>query len=112
MTLRILILSFILHKTSACDSVMTFKDAMYVFQSPDYPDSLGNGSFSCTLKIHHTPTESEYKALNNNGKNHCNDGNGGGGGSGENGGGGDGNDGNDGGDDGQGPPAICQVRYL
>ena len=42
-----------------------FVDSMYNFQSPNYPQSLGNESYMCTLKIHHTPTLEELIAAAN-----------------------------------------------
>ena len=42
-----------------CDAVMGFADVTYQFQSPNYPQTLGNNSYMCTLKIHHTPTLEE-----------------------------------------------------
>ena len=42
-----------------------FSDSMYNFQSPNYPQSLGNESYMCTLKIHHTPTLEELIAAAN-----------------------------------------------
>ena len=42
-------------KAQECNSVMSFKDSMFQFQSPNYPESLENGTYVCTLKIEHTP---------------------------------------------------------
>ena len=97
MTLIFLILSFILHETIAsCDSVMSFKEPMFVFQSPNYPQSLGNESFTCTLNIQHTPDSNSYS------DDVCNDEN-------PDGQNGDGDD-DGGGQNGPNVPAICQVN--
>ena len=57
---KILLYIFQLSRNLPC-----FADSMYNFQSPNYPQSLGNESYMCTLKIHHTPTLEELIAAAN-----------------------------------------------
>ena len=103
--LTLLFKIWLLNETTvfACDYVMSYKDSMYRFQSPDYPKSIGvNDSLICTLKVEHAPSIEEALAEAANAA--CNDSSNG---NGSNGGDENGN-GNDSGN-GQGTGAICQV---
>jgi hypothetical protein len=42
--------------THSCGSTVALNQNQFLFQSPNYPLSLGNESFSCDLRISHTPT--------------------------------------------------------
>ena len=91
--------------TSSCDSVMNYKEKVFTFQSPNYPSSIGNGSFMCNLRIQHAPSISDVQLQL---QEEC-ESNGGGGGN----GGGDGNGDENGQDDGSGGhEAICQVSIY
>ena len=93
---------------------MGFTESMYQFQSPNYPQSLGNESYLCTLKIQHTPTLDELiAAATADGASICDNENGGGSNTGD-GGNGNGSGGNGNGNGGHGGNlgGICQVLLM